>query len=148
MCSGKLSRLVGGRGRDGDRPLPRFHTAEICIFADMRLLDGAMLGKLVIRQRPMNADLASIRAAIMKRKVARFLFRRQEYMAEPHLLGRARKTGAFYLKAYDLGTAGWKYFTFADLREFEATAQDFTARPAYRDREQKISVVDTAVPLE
>lgn len=80
----------------------------------------------------------------MTKRMVRFIYRGTEVVAEPHLLGRAKRTRAFYLKAF-VGEQGWYYFSYAEIRDFEIRRDAFGIRPGLWDSERKIVECDTEV---
>lgn len=94
------------------------------------------------------ASLGDVRRSIRLRRKVRFIYRKREVMAEPHLFGHFRKTRAFVLCAWKLHPEeGWEYFRLAEMRDFEVLPEDFSAsRPGFNPCDPKIALIDTIVP--
>lgn len=77
--------------------------------------------------------------------MADLVYRGQQIRCEPHIFGRSARTGAFWLKAFDLEAEAWRYFSFCEIKDFETRQSHFTPRAGFRDGERKICTVDTDV---
>lgn len=75
--------------------------------------------------------------------MVRFLYRGEEIVGEPHIFGRALRTRALNLKCFDLAASDWKFFSFCEIRDFEALPETFAPRPGAHDRNRKIVEIDT-----
>lgn len=94
------------------------------------------------------ASLADVRRSIRTRRRVRFIYRKQEVIAEPHLFGHFRKTRAFVLCAWKLEPEeGWEYFRLAEMRDFEVLPDAYGGiRPGFNPYDPKIALIDTIVP--
>lgn len=97
--------------------------------------------------RNQQAAINSVRAAVMGRRVVRFFCQGDVIVCEPHLFGQARRTNAFWLKAYDRELEMWRYFPFGELKNFECLNDVFRIRPEFAESERKITVFDTMARL-
>jgi hypothetical protein len=89
------------------------------------------------------AALPEIRAAIQRRRLVRFHHKGREVVVEPHLLGKAFRTAAFYLKGFNPSEGHWSYYGFCEIRGFEELKDTFTPRGDVWEQERKIVQLDT-----
>lgn len=77
----------------------------------------------------------------------RFSYHKVPTLVEPHLLGNARRSHAFILRAWRLAPEpGWDFFRYADMRDVEVLQDRFTRiREGYNPYDRKISGIDTCV---
>jgi hypothetical protein len=101
-----------------------------------------MLTEKLPRRLPYTS-LAEVRRAIMRRRFIRFIHRGREVIAEPHLLGRGTRTGAYYLKCVNAADGQWEYHRFCEIRGFEELKETFTPRRDLWEAERKIVELDT-----
>lgn len=94
-----------------------------------------------------RANLATIREAVLRRRVVKFIHKGEPILGEPHLFGQAVRTGSFYLKVWDLGASSWRYFPFCEIKDFVSLPDIFAIRPDVLDTERKITVYDTIARL-
>jgi len=94
-------------------------------------------------QRLPYATLPEIRAAIERRRLIRFHYKGREVVLEPHLLGKAFRTAAFYLKCFNPSDGQWSYHGFCEIRGFEELKDTFPFRGDVWDQERKIVELDT-----
>lgn len=91
------------------------------------------------------ASLPQVRAAILERRQASFVYGGENLLVEPHLLGACSLSSAFILRAYVLGAKPrWRNFRFATIRDFRVQATTFTTRPEAEWHSCKISGTDTS----
>jgi len=93
------------------------------------------------------ASLEDVRRCIKQRRRMRFIYRKVEVIAEPHLFGNFRKTRAFVLCAWKVHPEeGWDYFRLAEMRDLDILMESFgTARQGFNPYDPKIEIVDTLI---
>ena len=93
------------------------------------------------------ASLEDVRRCIKQRRLMRFMYRKVEVVAEPHLFGNFRKTRAFVLCAWKIQPdEGWEYFRLAEMRDLDILMESFgMARQGFNPYDPKIEIVDTLV---
>lgn len=92
------------------------------------------------------ASLDEIRDAILRRRVVRFQHHRELLTAEPHVLARSRRYGAFIMGAWILGTDSFRFFRYAEIRDLTIMQDSFAStRPEYNPKDRRISQIDTCV---
>ncbi len=93
------------------------------------------------------ANLEDVRIAIDSRHLISFLYRKKRILAEPHLLGQARKTRAYVLVAWTLQPAEeWQYFRYSEIRDLEVQVQRFTGiRSGFNPHDGRIIGIDTLI---
>lgn len=98
------------------------------------------------------ASLDTVREAIRTRHLIRFTYRKTQVVAEPHLLGSARRTHAFVLCAWRLspeqgdGGEGWENFRYAEMRDMEILDENFSrVREGFNPYDRKLAAIDTCV---
>ena len=91
------------------------------------------------------ASLDDVRRCITQRRKMRFIYRKEEVIAEPHLFGHFRKTRAFVLCAWKVKPAeGWGYFRLAEMRDLDVLLESFGgARLGFNPYDPKFEIVDT-----
>lgn len=94
-----------------------------------------------------HASLDDVRRCIKLRRRMRFIYRKEEVIAEPHLFGNFRKTHAFVLRAWKISPVeGWDYFRLAEMRDLDVLMESFSGvRPGFNPYDPKIEVIDTIV---
>jgi hypothetical protein len=95
------------------------------------------------------ASLEDVRRCIKQRRLMRFMYRKVEVVAEPHLFGNFRKTRAFVLCAWKVQPEeGWEYFRLAEMRDLDILIESFgTARQGFNPYDPKIEIVDTLLRI-
>jgi hypothetical protein len=93
------------------------------------------------------ASLDDVRRSIQSRRRLRFIYRKEEVFAEPHLFGHFRKTHAFVLCAWKTKPVeGWDYFRLAEMRDVDILVECFgSARPGFNPYDPKIEIIDTII---
>ena len=101
------------------------------------------------------ATLDDVREAIRERRLIRFTYRKNRVVAEPHLLGSARRTHAFVICAWQLpqgegkgeGSAeGWEHFRYAEMRDLEVLEESFSrVREGFNPRDRRLAAIDICV---
>jgi hypothetical protein len=93
------------------------------------------------------ASLDDVRRSIQLRRRMRFIYRKEEVVAEPHLFGHFRKTHAFVLCAWRIAPVeGWGYFRLAEMRDLDILLESFgPARPGFNPYDPKIEIIDTII---
>lgn len=93
------------------------------------------------------ASLEDIRHAIRDRRLIRFVPEGQTYVAEPHLLGHARRTGAFVLLAWTREPReGWQCFRYPSLRDLLPLEERFEGPPpGFHTVPHRLALADTAI---
>ena len=93
------------------------------------------------------ASLDDVRRCIALRRRMRFVYRKEEVIAEPHLFGNFRKTHAFVLCAWKVRPdEGWDYFRLAEMRDLDILMESFNrVRPGFNPYDPKIEIIDTIV---
>jgi hypothetical protein len=93
------------------------------------------------------ANLDDVRRCIQQRRLIRFIYRKVEIIAEPHLFGHFRKTRAFVLCAWKVSPdEGWDYFRLAEMRDLDVLMQPFHGvRQGFNPYDPKIEMIDTIV---
>ncbi len=93
------------------------------------------------------ANLDDVRRAIRERRVLSFRYRKQQVIAEPHLLGNVQKTHAFVVLAWTLEPGeGWGHYRFAEMRDLEVLGRIFPhVRAGFNPCDRKIIGIDTSV---
>ncbi|MCW1883567.1 hypothetical protein OKA04_02435 [Luteolibacter flavescens] len=96
-----------------------------------------------------HASLDEIRRSINQRRRIRFIYRKVEVIAEPHLFGNFRKTRAFVLCAWTVHPEErWEYFRLAEMRDVDILLETFgAAREGFNPYDPKIEMVDTSVRI-
>jgi hypothetical protein len=105
-----------------------------------------MMEHMLTEKRPRRlpyASLAEVRRAILRRHLIHFIHHGCEVIAEPHLLGRGSRTGAYYLKGLNAADGQWEYYRFCEIRGFEELKESFAPRRDVWEGERKIVALDT-----
>lgn len=93
------------------------------------------------------ASLDDVRRCITLHRRMRFIYRKEEIIAEPHLFGHFRKTRAFVLCAWKVAPSeGWDYFRLAEMRDLDILMDSFgSARQGFNPYDPKIEIIDTII---
>lgn len=97
------------------------------------------------------ATLDDVREAIRERRLIRFTYRKNRVVAEPHLLGSARRTHAFVICAWQLGedegsAEGWEHFRYAEMRDLEVLEESFSrVREGFNPHDRRLAAIDICV---
>jgi hypothetical protein len=116
--------------------------------SDTGLLQGRDKPPSIIAMPVLSyASLEDVRRCIKQRRRMRFIYRKVEVIAEPHLFGNFRKTRAFVLCAWKIQPEeGWDYFRLAEMRDVDILMECFgTARQGFNPYDPKIEIVDTLI---
>lgn len=93
------------------------------------------------------ASLEEIRQAILEWRLIRFTHEGVAYLAEPHLLGHARRTRALVLVAWTRAPQeGWRCFRYSMLRGLDLHRECFPGpRPGYLAVPHRLIEMDTVI---
>ncbi|QJE99093.1 WYL domain-containing protein [Luteolibacter luteus] len=100
-----------------------------------------------MRSKP---SLQQLRDAILLRRVIEFRYRGAVVKAEPRILGRGGRYGAFMLLAWQLGEqGGWQLFRFGEIHGVAILPEPIEARrPSCARLKRQIVEMDTwAIPV-
>ena len=92
------------------------------------------------------ASISEIRRSIRQCRLIRFIYRKEEVIAEPYFFGNARKTRAYVLRAWQLRPeAGYQYYRLGEMRDLELLKEAFTPRDSFDANDKYFGEMDTIV---